>query len=166
MTRVKITGLDKEIGSLRKRILDAVDDSGFEKNLNTEIRAKVRKDGIDPGLANSTIDFRRKVTSKKGPNFSPGRSNLTISGQLLGAMTTLFNKKFSAFFIGVKGAAHKPYKYRGRNGKIRETSGGQALIDIWNGLMKDRPVTKVFEDDSFKRSIERRLVSAIKRFIK
>lgn len=166
MTKVKITGLDKEIGTLRKRILEAVDDSGFEKALNTEIRAKVRKDGIEPGLANSTIDFRRKVTSKKGPNFSPGRSNLTISGQLLGAMVTLFNKKVGEFLITVKLERHRPYKYRGRNGKIRETSGGQALIDIWDGLMKDRPVTKVFEDDSFKRSMERRLVSAIKRFFK
>lgn len=166
MTKVKIIGLSKEVSSLRSRILDAVDASGFEKNLNTEIRAKARKDGIEPVLANSTIDFRRKVTSKKGPNFSPGRSNLTISGQLLGAMTTLFNKKFAAFFIGVKGAAHKPYKYRGRNGKIRETSGGQALIDIWEGLMKDRPVTKVFDDSSFKLRMERRLVSAIKRFFK
>lgn len=166
MTKVKITGLDKEIGTLRKRILDAVDDSGFEKALNTEIRAKVRKDGIEPGLANSTINFRSKVTSKKGPNFSPGRSSLTLSGQLLGAMVTIFNKKVGEFLITVKLERHRPYKYRGRNGKVRETKGGQALIDIWDGLMKDRPVTKVFEDDSFKLRMERRLVSAIKRFFK
>ena len=166
MTKVKITGLDKEIGTLRKRIVDAVDDSGFEKALNTEIRAKVRKDGIEPGLADSTIDFRRRVTSKKGPNFSPGRSSLTLSGQLLGAMVTIFNKKVGEFLITVKLERHRPYKYRGKNGKVRETKGGQALIDIWDGLMKDRPVTKVFEDDSFKLRMERRLVSAIKRFFK
>lgn len=167
MTRVRITGLDKEIKNIRERIFTAVKDSDFEKPLAREVRAKIRKDGIDPDLAPSTKRFRSKVVSRKGPNFQPGKSSLTLSGQLLGAMYSIFQTTRSrAFFaFGVKNDAHKPYRVQGKK-KIYKTSATTALIDIWNGLMRDRPVTKVFDDREFKVKIERRLVSAIKRFIK
>lgn len=166
MTRVRITGLEKDFKGLKKRILDAVDDSGFEKPLANEVRAKVRKDGIKPNLAQSTIDYRGRIQSKKGPGFQAGKSSLTLSGQLLGALFSVFRKNKAQFDFDVKDATHKPYTYKKKNGKTSKHGGKSKLSEIFNGLMKDRPITNVFDDLDFKRKIERRLVSAIKRFIK
>jgi hypothetical protein len=80
-------------------------------------------------------------------------------------MFSIFNKARSSSYFGVKNDSHKGYRVKGKK-KTYRTSSTTQLIDIWDALMKDRPVTKVFDDGNFKAKIEKRLVSAIKRFIK
>lgn len=170
MARVKITGLDKDIKGLRVRILDAVDRSGFDKNLAKEVALEIRENGIKPDLKPSTVDVRRRVSSKKGRGFAPDKSSLTLSGQLLNNLTSIFQKNFSAFYFGVNNGIHKGYTVKKKNQKGKKktykTGGGSQLIEIFAALMKDRPVTKAFDNKQFKERIERRLVSAIKRFFK
>lgn len=166
MTKVKITGLAKDIKGLEKRILDSVERSNFSKRLAKDVAAKVRKDGIKPDLAPSTVRFRGQITSKKGAGYAAGKSSLTLSGQLLANLTSIFQKKSKSFFFGVKSGVHKPYSYKSKKGKITKIGGKATLIDIFDGLSKNRPVTKVFEDTDWKRGIERKLVAAIKRFLK
>lgn len=174
MTRIKITGLDKDIKNLKKRVVDSVERSNFDDILARDVAAKVRKDGIQgPPLKRSTIDFRSRVESRKGPNFTAGKSSLTLSGQLLGSLKSVFQKSRAAFFFGVSNGIHKPYRVKrkrvpksgpNRNKKTYETGGKSQLIDIFTALMRDRPITNVFNDRDFKRKTERKLVAAIKRF--
>ena len=164
--RVKITGLDKAGKDLKKKILDAVEESNFQDRLAKDVAAKVRRDGIEPDLAPSTIAYREKIVSKKGPGYAAGRSSLTLSGQLLGALTSVFDRAKSSFQFGVKDAIHKQYRYKTKKGKITKHGGTSRLVDIFEGLMKDRDITKVFEDEAFRKQEERRLVAAIKRYFK
>lgn len=165
MTKVKITGIDKDIKNLRKRVFDAVVESKFENVLAREARAKIRKDGIGPDLEDSTKRFRNRVVSRKGPGYFVGKSSLTLSGQLLGALRSFFNPRKGFFGFFVQTGTHKPYRVQGRK-KIYKTGGNAKLKDIFEGVTKKRPITKIFDDGEFKSRIERRLVSAIKRFIK
>lgn len=166
MSRVKITGLDDEVKSLRKKILTAVDKSGFQKNLAVETIAKVRKDGIAPGLESKTIEQRRRVTSKKGPGFQAGKSSLTLSGQLLGAVVAVFDRAKGIFTFEIgNDTAHKPYRTKSKRKKKGSVSGSR-LSDILEGVSEKRPLTKVFDNREFRAKIERKLVSAIKRFFK
>lgn len=199
MTKVKITGLKKDSRRLRNQILQAVDDSNFAKSLNTALRARIRKSGIAPALSPRTREFRSRVSSRKGPGFSPYKSSLTLSGQLLGAMITIFKKGKAGFFrttksefiFDVKDQNHRGYKIQRKLKKAdsfslssplanprsktrfkRELSKqdpvgkGKSLKEIWDINMRTRPVTRIFDQYSFRLRIERRLVSAIKRYIK
>lgn len=168
MTKVKITGLDGELKTLRKRIFKAVEDSGFEKSLAKATIAEVRKVGIDPELEEKTVEFRKRVISKKGPGFSPSKSSLTLSGQLLGAVVSIFDKADGIFTFKIgKDVSHKPYKTKSSRKRKKKTSSRLTyLSDILEGVSKDRPLTKVFDTRDFRATIERKLVSAIKRFFK
>lgn len=166
MTSVKITGLNRGVKDLKKKILDSVERSGFDKRLAKDVAAEVRKNGIGPELESSTKTFRGKVVSKKGAGYVKDKSSLTLSGELLANLTGIFQRKAVGFFFGVKEGVHKPYRYKNKKGKVTKVGGKAQLIDIFDGLSKARPVTKVFENDDFRRGIERKLVAAIKRFFK
>src|SRR6056297_2118315 len=144
MTRVKITGLNKETENLENRILKSIAASNFNDRLAKDVRAKIRKDGISPGLTTPTKQFRNRVVSKKGPGYFVGKSSLTLSGQLLGALRSFFNPKKRLFGFFVKTGKHKPYRVQGRK-KVYRTGGGSRLKDIFEGASKLRPVTRVFD---------------------
>ena len=165
MTKVRVTGLDKAQKDLKAKIVDSIKRSNFNERLEKDVRAKVRKDGIGPALEESTKRFRNRVVSKKGPGYFVGKSSLTLSGQLLSSLRSYFNDKKLNFGFFVKTGTHKPYRVQGKK-KTYKTGGGSRLKDIFEGLSKMRPVTKVFEDSEFKRATERKLVAAIKRFFK
>lgn len=200
-TKVKLTGLRKDVKGLKVQILNAIDRSNFAKSLNTTIRARIRKVGIYPGLSEKTIDFRKRVVSGKGPKFRADKSSLTLSGQLLGAMITTFKKgrvsffrnEKSEFIFDVEDKPRRPYKVENKikkansfslksrlslprssrqlgrlikESRFTQSGGDKTMKEVWDLNMKTRPVTRVFKDQQFKRRIELRLISAIKRYIK
>lgn len=166
MAKVKLTGLNRASKDLKNRIVAAIDRSNFDVTLPKDIAAEIRKNGIDPGLESKTIEYRGKIVSRKGPGYAQAKSSLTLSGQLLGALRSTFNKATLIFKMGVEDGVHKPYKYKKKNGKTSKHGGKAKLSDIFEGLSEDRPVTRVLDDDSFRLRMERKLVASIKRFFK
>jgi hypothetical protein len=161
----KLKGLDKDIDKLRIDILNSIERSKFNERLAKDVAAEIRKNGIEPELETPTKQFRNRVVSRKGPGYFVGKSSLTLSGQLLGALRSFFNRKKSRFGFFVQTGIHKDYRVKGKK-KIYKTGGGTKLKDIFEGVSKLRPVTKVFDRPEFKAKTERKLVAAIKRYFR
>ena len=124
MAKFKFKDLDKTMDRISKRFdeftVDKKEMDKVAKVMKSELLINLRQLGRDandvklPTLRKSTIQKRKSIAkyNKTLKSFSPGKSNLTITGQLLRAINVEANlatvkgmARFAMEFIGM----HKPY---------------------------------------------------------
>lgn len=157
MAKVRVTGLDE----LRKRTTTelgrAIKTSNFQETLVQGIADEVRKRGVKPDLAASTVKQRKYLAGSNSthPSFSPGKSNLTFSGQLLDSLTARYLITKKAFVIDAPKKKHLRY--------IKGAKKTARLTDIL-GYVTDqgRSILQIFNDKSFVSKLSNKLVKAIK----
>lgn len=139
MAKVRVVFNKKATERVKQRIAEAVSKSNVEEIIADDLKQSVRE-GINPKtgrpyrrLKQSTIDQRRRL-SKTNPThskYSPSKSNLTFTGQLVDsvfAKITALKTRIN-ITIGVKGR-HTGYKNlngtRGKNVKNEVIAKGLA----------------------------------------
>lgn len=177
MTKIKITGLEKELDRTKLRIGSAIKKSKFAKDLRDDIINEVRDKGLSQPLSDGWVRKRGELAkiNKTDPAYSKGKSNLTFSGQLLNGLRGIFVTSTLSFIIGYteskENKLHKIYK-NSRKDKRKasdfDSSSSKVITlgKLFGEMNKKRPILQVFDRREFKLEIERKLVSAIKRFFK
>ena len=164
MTKIKITGLEKETTRLKLRISSAIAKSKFKDVMQEDVVKEVRRSGLVPRLRSSTVRNRKYIAryNTTHPSYRAGKSNLTITGQLLDAIRVKYvTRSFNFVFDALK-SKHK--KYKTKKGRSKATT--PSLRELLKWQNDARPILQVFQSREFKSKIERKLVSAIKRFFK
>ena len=164
LTKIKITGLEKELERTKLRIGSAIARSKFKDEMQEIVVEEIRNKGLAPRLRPSTVKHRRYVSryNPTHPAYVESKSNLTITGELLDAIRVKFITSKFSFIFGALKRKHK--KYKTKKGRSKSTMPSlQELLEIQN---ESRPILQVFQNDSFRSKIEKSLVSAIKRFFK
>jgi len=105
-------------------------------------------------ITNEWKDRRKTITSEKHQAFSPGRSNLTVSGQLLNSLQSFFVSA-GKFVIRATGI-HQQYTYKKKNG---ETS------QIGNRVENERLARYVAEQGRPFIGVRKELIPRLKRII-
>lgn len=163
MTKVRITGLEKELERTKLRVASAIAKSKFNEELQEAVVDEIRSEGLRPRLRRSTVRNRRYLAryNNTHPDYLEDKSNLTITGKLLDAIRVKFITGKLLFTFGALKSKHP--KYKGKRGKIGKSITHQELLKIQNSM---RPILQVFQNGEFRAKIEKRLVTAIKRFFK
>ena len=162
MTKIRITGLEKELTRTKLKVGRAIFKSKFNEQMQELVVKEVRDSGLSPRLRSSTIRGRKYLAryNSTHPSYSAGKSNLTITGELLDAIRVKFITSKLSFVFGALKRKHK--KYKGKKGRHKSaTPSLQELLEIQN---ETRPILQVFQNQSFLSNIERKLVAAIRRF--
>lgn len=174
MAKVKFKNFGKVKGSIVKQLrlatLQTIRDTGIAENLADVVKNTVQK-GIDPktdkpydDLKQSTID-RRRTLSKVNPTdekYSPARSNLTFTGQLVRSIRAFARPAKGIIEIRPTGT-HKQYK------GIRKKRLGKPVrnSDISEGLQNKHQRNLIGISERVKKNmlkiIEKRLIKLIKR---
>tara|TARA_Y100000004_G_scaffold197343_1_gene271267 strand:+ start:5462 stop:5974 length:513 start_codon:yes stop_codon:yes gene_type:complete len=170
MSKTKVT---LKLDNLKQKIRTAVKQLKEEKFADTVkdvIVGAVRKEGINPktgrkfkSLSKSTITHRKYLAkyNKTHPEFSPSKSNLTITGRLLDSIRARISAKSNriVFRINVSGN-HK--RYRGKNGLIGTEQTNQAI----RGYLAEQGRDPLGLNDKSKGKIIRLLTLAIRERLK
>lgn len=163
MTKIRITGLDKELARTKLRIGRAIKRSDFAEQLQELTVKEIRDKGLKPELSSSWITARAKLAkfNPTGDGYAAGKSNLTFTGELLDRLSVIFSASKLSFSYRSTGV-HK--KLKTKNGLAKGPPiKNQDLLEIQN---KDRPILQVFAKQEFVKRVEKKLVSAIRRFFK
>lgn len=163
MTKIRITGLEKELERTKLRIGSAIARSKFNVDLQESVIEQVREEGLKPRLRPSTVNNRRYLAkyNPTHPAYREDKSNLTITGKLLDAIRVKFIAAKLLFSFGALKSKHP--RYKGKKKRIGKSVAYQELLEIQNEM---RPILQVFQNREFKTTIEKKLVTAIKRFFK
>lgn len=123
MAKIIITGTTKFTARIRDLIKNKVADDKFLTQVATQMRDDIYdtvKSGKHigngktkslPGLASSYIKYRRKYQALGGYTgnlFSPGKSNLTFTGQMLESMLALKNSREKTASVKVPATMRQP----------------------------------------------------------
>ena len=164
MTKIRITGLEKETARLKLKVARAIATSKFNEEMQEEVIKEIRVKGLAPRLRPSTIRNRRYVAryNPTHPSYEESKSNLTITGGLLDAIRVKFVGSELLFVFSALKRKHKKYKIKKGRSKANPPS-LKELLEIQN---ESRRILQVFQSRDFALKIERKLVAAIKRFFK
>lgn len=133
MTKIKIVGAKNARESIEKRVREAIANAKLQNIAADELKREIRS-GTNPKtgknyrqLKESTIRNRRYLARNNPthPQYSPARSNLTLTGQLIDGIKARFNKASGVLTIFISG---KHPGYRGNSGKIKGSSKSRAEI--------------------------------------
>lgn len=157
MAKVRVTGLDE----LRKRTITeigrAIRNSNFQETLVQDVIDEVRYQGVKPALSPKTIKQRQYLAKSNSthPAFSPSKSNLTLTGQLLNSLKAKYIISKRVFIIDAPKKKHLRY--------IKGAKKTARLTDIL-GYVTDqgRSILQVFSNQSFVDRLSKKLVNAIK----
>lgn len=177
-TRVRIVGLEKLSRRIKLQVGKAIKDSEFEKELLTDLVKEIKDNGIEPGLASSTIRRRDRLATVNPTDaaYSAGKSNLTFTGQLLASLRSKFRVRGLVFNFTAIGK-HKPYKnMSGKKQKFKKklnedtgklVSGAPSNSDIFKGQSElyGRSLANVFTRDEFRNRLVNKLKQSIKKFL-
>lgn len=162
MARIKIVGVKRVSKSITDRINRAIKDSNIYKDAHKVLEEEIRS-GKNPKtgssyrkLEQSTIENRKRIakTNPTHPDYSPARSNLTLTGSLLDGLRSVFNKGRGVLEIKLVG---KHPGYASQQGKkIKGSSKNRAEIA---GHLKDqgRPILVI------SKKLTQRIVKAFRR---
>lgn len=157
MAKVRVTGLD----DLRKRTVTeigrAIKASNFQETLVQDIVEEVRKSGVEPRLSKATIRQREYLAKHNSthPSFVAGKSNLTLTGQLLNSLKAKYIITKKIFIIDAPKRKHIRYK---KGAKVTAR-----LTDILGHVTdQGRSILQVFNNESFVSRLQKKLVNAIK----
>ena len=164
LTKIRITGLEKELERTKLRIGRAIAKSKFKDDMQELVVEEIRKEGLAPRLRPSTKKNRRYIAryNPTHPAYEQDKSNLTITGELLDAIRVKFVTSKLSFVFGALKRKHKKYKTKKGRSKATQIS----LQDLLVEQNKSRKILQVFQSESFTTKVERKLVSAIRRFFK
>ena len=165
MTKVRITGLEQETKRLTLRISSAIARSKFNEDMQKDVVDQIRNNGLREPLKTKTIKQRQRLEKYNvtHPKYKAAKSSLTFTGELLDAIRVEFVTSKITFVFDALKKKHKKLKT-----KKDKTVKGKSISnrDLLIKQNESREILQVFDDSSFKSKIERKLISAIKRFFK
>lgn len=163
--RVRIVGLEKLSRRIKLQVGKAIKDSEFEKELLTDLVKEIKDNGIEPGLAQSTIRRRDRLATVNPTDaaYSAGKSNLTFTGQLLASLRSKFQASKLVFNFTAVGK-HKNYKLLT---KKSSTAARPSNSEIFKGQSElyGRSLANVFTRDEFRNRLVNKLKQSIKKFL-
>lgn len=163
-TRLRITGLENATRRLKTQVGRAIQRAKFDKVIQDETVKQIRKDGLSPELAPSTIKYRKfyEANNQTHPDYETAKSNLTFTGSLLDSIRVRFRVVGLAFIFSAVGN-HKRIRGK-RGGLIGKPISNKELLGYAN---EDRPILQVYENNpEFKKSILQKLKDAIRQNFK
>lgn len=160
MTKIRITGFENITPRIKAKIARSISQSGFPQELQNDIIREIRDNGIEPGLASSTIKTRRYLQNYNSTDaaFSPEKSNLTLTGQLLNALRAKFVGSKLVFVVDSLTKKHSRYKTATNKGKSPLAS--LKDIFVWQA-QAGRDIAQVFTRPDFVDKIASKLKDAI-----
>lgn len=164
-TRVRIVGLENLSKRIKTQVGRAIKQSGFEKELLSDLVKEIKDNGIEPALAPSTIKRRGRLATVNPTDaaYSQGKSNLTFTGQLLASLRSKFQVSKLVFNFTAIGK-HKNYKLLT---KKSSTAARPSNSDIFKGQSElyGRSLANVFTRDEFRNRLVNKLKQSIKKFL-
>lgn len=160
MTKIRITGFENITPRIKAKIARSISQSNYPQILQAEIVKEIRDGGIKPELAASTVKTRKYLQNYNSLDaaFSPEKSNLTITGQLLNALRAKFVGSRLVFVIDSLTRKHSRYKTATNKGKAKLPS--LKDIFVWQA-QAGRDITQVFTRPDFVDKIASKLKQAI-----
>jgi hypothetical protein len=166
---VSTRGMRLKFDELQKRIKEVLSDdkvmSEVSSTLEKDMKFQARK-GVDPEgrpykpLSDRWVEKRKQIKDSKHGAYSPGRSNLTITGQLIDALriaaesSSVSNtRRFLYTFLG----DHTGYTFK--NGKTTNSIPNEILAEY----VQDQGRQIIGVRESLIPRIKRILVAAIRR---
>ena len=164
MTKIRITGLEKELKRTKLRIANAIARSNFSEYLQNESVKEIREQGLMPRIRPLTVKQRKYLAryNPTHPDYIADKSNLTLTGQLLDAIKVKFQASKLMFRYDAPKRKHKKYKIKKGRSKADMPS-LKYLLEIQNAA---RPILQIFQRREFVTRIEKNLIASIKRFFK
>lgn len=159
MAKVTITGFEKASAQVKLKAAKAIQQSQWPKSVAIDLVEEIRTNGIDPSLADSTIQNRERIArkNKTHKDYVSWFSNLTLSGQLLDSLKSKFVPSSFSISILSSDKAHKKYRP-----SKRSTPTLNQIFKYQKQMGRD--ILIVFERKSFVDKITRKLQSAIRTF--
>jgi len=161
VSRVKLTGLEKQRKRIVLRIGQAIKKSGFEELLTKQIVKEVRDNGIDPKLRPSTKKQRRYLARHNSTHskYNPDKSNMTFTGELLDSLRSKYISSKTLFNVDALKRKHRRY--------IKGAKRTAKLNLILQYLKEQgRDLANLFERKEFVRNLENKLIKSIQRFFR
>ena len=160
MTKIRITGFENITPRIKAKIARSISQSAFPQELQNDIVKEIRDGGIKPELAPSTIKTRKYLQNFNTTDgtFSPEKSNLTLTEQLLNALRAKFIGSRLVFVVDSLTRKHSRYKTATNKGKAKLPS--LKDIFVWQAQM-GRDITQVFTRPDFVDKIASKLKQAI-----
>lgn len=169
-TKVKISGTAQAKASALQFLNNTVKDTEFLNQMGQltadQIRNRVRASKVDPEYAQKELKeisiAIRKDLIKEGNSFDSkivkaDRSNLSMTGQLLDAITYRINQSLGEISIFLK-TARKPLKFK--NG--RNIDGSKSNVEIKNEL-ESKGRKFLFISERLKAQLESRITAELRR---
>lgn len=162
LTKIRITGFENITPSVRTKIARAIAQSGFQAELQKSIIEEIRDNGIKPDLSPATVRTRNYLAqfNETHPKYQTGKSNLTLTGQLLDSLRAKFVLSKLLFNVFAGARKHKKYKTGGKRSKTPAPT--LAQIFEWQ-KEAGRDLAQIFSRTDFIKDLSTKLRDAIEK---